>query len=204
MHRAWLIALIGLAASALPPRAASAEETPPPIEIGLAPHAGMAFGDACSQHGDVSECTNGVLFAGVQVAPRWRLAHLLSIGAVASLATGEGAGDVSTTWWRAEAEARLHPFEPSSPDLAFGVDAGMIAVFDRGTQARSATHLAPALGASCTLDFAITPAFALGTELRLFSWLFHDDLSPAGDSLALYGTQLGFSLGVTGTIRAGD
>jgi hypothetical protein len=203
MHRAWLIGWLWLAGGVLP-QTASAEETPRPFEIGLGPHAGVTFGDMCSGHGDVYGCTNGAVFAGVQLAPRWRLSHAWSIGAIGSGADGSGTmDDASQTWWRAEAEARVHPFELASPDLAFGVDAGMIAVFDRGSDpARSISHVAPALGAACALDFAITPAFALGGELRVFTWLFADGNEI--DTQAHYGTQLGLSLAVTGTIRAGD
>lgn len=205
MLRGRLVCLVGLAAGALLPRAAAAEEPPPPIEVGLSPHAGMTFGDMCTQDGDVVGCSNGELFAGVQVAPRGRLSHVLSIGAVASVAAGSGAGDgESQTLWRAAGEVRVHPFEATSPDLAFGVDAGIVAAFDHGKQEHSVSHTKPALGALLALDFPIARTLSLGAELRLFSWFFGANTNAQESGLAIYGTQIGLSLGVTGTIRFGD
>jgi hypothetical protein len=195
---AWTVAWFASVATA------SAEDAPRPIEVGLGALAGMSFGDACYAQGDVVGCSNGAEFAGVQLAPRWRLSRTLSIGALGSVAAGGGVvpDSGSQTWWHAAGEARLHPFDFGGTDLAFGVDAGMVAVIDRVESSQSVSHVAPALGTACALDFEITPTFALGTELRLSALLF-----PGGDTFRTptqYGPQFGFSLGVTATIRAGE
>jgi hypothetical protein len=184
---------------------AQAEATPRPVEVGLGPHAGMVFGDLCSRDGDVVGCTQGAGFAGLQVAPRWRLSPALSIGGLGAVALGSGTADSdSQTWWRGAAELRLHPAGAGSPDLAFGVDAGVVAVIDRAPRMQTQSHVAPAFGATVALDFAITQALALGAELRVLSFLFSGGEALPHDLTTSYGPQLGVALAVTLTIRAGE
>jgi hypothetical protein len=217
MLRGWLTCLIGLAAvSALSPLSASAETTPRPIEIGLAGHAGVVGGNICSHlESDVVGCTAGTTFLDVQLAPRWRLSHLLSLGAVGGASFAGAPHDVdSQNWWRAEAEARVHPFDPGDLDFALGVDFGLIAVIDRvdamrtfdRAPARTDSHLAPAIGALGELAFDVSSGFALGIEMRVFSFLFHGSSADTigTGSFTSYGRLLGLSFGLTGTIRLGN
>jgi hypothetical protein len=208
--------VIALAAiAALLPRLAFAETSLRPIEIGLAGHAGVVGGEMCSHlENDVVGCTTGTTFLDVQLAPRWRLSHLLSLGAVGGASFAGAPHDIdSQTWWRAEAEARVHPFDPGDLDFALGVDAGLIAVVDHVDAARTFelalartdSHFAPAIGASGAIEFDVTSAFALGIEMRVFSFLFDGSRADTlgTGSFTSYGRMFGFSFGLTGTIRLG-
>src|SRR5262249_13720920 len=156
------MACIALLAPAVTARA---EEAPRPLEIGVGALYGAVFGDACVRDGDVGLCPGGMGFAGAQLAPRWRFARALSVGAYGTAAFGSGA--YPQTWWSAAGEARVHPFELGSADIAFGLDVGLVAVVDHlradvPNAARSLTTLAPALGGLFGVDFGVSPAFALG------------------------------------------
>jgi hypothetical protein len=151
-------------------------------------------------------------FVGPQLAPRWRFARAWSIGAVGAVGFGSGAPrDDSQTWWRAEAEARVHPLlGPGPTDFAVGFDAGFVGVADRAAahpqtsdSAHSTSALAPAIGGLLAFDFAVSSAFALGFELRIFSFLFGKAEETAA-TFASYGTQIGASVGLSGTLRTGD
>jgi len=59
-----------------------ARRAPPAIEVGVGGFAQMDFGSICRRESDVIGCTNGAAFAGISLAPRWRLSSLFSLVAM--------------------------------------------------------------------------------------------------------------------------
>jgi hypothetical protein len=198
----------------------------PPVEVGVGGFGEMDFGQICQRRSDVIGCTNGTAFAGVSLAPRWRVSSLFSLGAVGAVGwvpggvSGEASSDGShkdfrPKQWRLEAEARWHPFRVDGVDPWLGLDAGLAAIIDSldayapggGTSGSvSATQLGLAGGAGLGIDFPATSFLALGVELRVaMKSLGHQPpmLDAVSDIQAHeFGTLTALSLAVSGTFLA--
>jgi len=178
---------------------------PQAVEIGVTGFGRLDFVNFCEAGGD--PCKSGPLYAGVALAPRYRLSQLFSLGALGafawkpdseSIGNESGTIDVSFTNFRFEVEGRLHPMGPGDVDLWLGVDAGLAGrrrstdVFDgdgRHIRSGSNTELGPIGGLSLGVDFHVADFLALGPEFRIAVLTTGSDPTLAM-SLGLGGTLL--------------
>jgi hypothetical protein len=177
------------------------------FELGLGPHAGVRAGDACRPVlSDVMTCESTQALIGWHVAPRYRATQRLAIGVLGAVTLGERSAVHTRTWWRIGAEGRLHPLTPAAVDLWIGVDAGLVAVVDRlfgeFDPERTYTRYAPALGAKLGVDLLVARWLAISPELHGFAFLFGQESSAIAPR-PVYGTQVGATLGVSGTLLLG-
>lgn len=180
-------------------RPSRASWKPRPLEVGVGTHAAYADGLSCSREAfDVVSCTRTSGFAGLHVAPRWRLTQFWALGAMGTASWGAAGVDRSQMYWSAAIDGRLHLFGNRGTVPWLGLDAGVVAVADELAAdelgpARSYTTTAPAFGLSAGLDAEINPLFAFSLSLRGFTHLF-GNLQSVTPTQPEYATQWGAML----------
>lgn len=206
-HLRYVATLAVFLAALVSSERASAEGGP---AIGVGGLAAIAWGDVCRRMlSDVTGCTTGSGFLGVQLAPRWRLSPHWSAGAFGAVAWDGGNDSDSRTWWLAAAEGRFHPFGQGAVDPWLGADAGVVVVTDGLSAgelgpAQTYTQAAPAFGIGLGTDFLLGRAVTIGGELRSYAFTFGAggaSLNAASFARApSYSTQSSIWLAVTVTV----
>src|SRR5438445_636434 len=87
-----------------------------PLELGIGPAFMETYGAICHGGGDIEDCTTIAQWAGLRLAPRWRISPLFSLGLTGAFmwslsahsTYGGDFGPLSLGWL--SAEARIHPF----------------------------------------------------------------------------------------------
>lgn len=189
--------------------AASAQEPElPPVAATFRPHweVGIAAqlmygieGARCTRvASDVVGCSELAMFT-FEFAPRYRFRDF-SLGAVTQLGKGD-----SVSLLRLGAEARYQPVDTVDVEPWLGADAGAAVLIDALPTdelgpAKSFVTVAPALGISLGVDFALGETVSLGISTRLL-WLALGARDSEFERKPSYDDQVVLSGGIVGTYR---
>lgn len=190
----------GVATAQAPDLQPSAASFRPHWEIGIA--AQLAYGiegSRCRREAsDVIGCSELGMFT-FEFAPRYRFRRF-SLGALTQLGRGDSMSELHVG-----AEARLRPVDTVDVEPWVGANAGAAFLFDTLPMdelgpAKSFVTVAPALGLSLGLDFALGETVSLGVSTRLL-WLVFGARDGQFDRKPSYDDQLVASFGIVGTYR---
>jgi hypothetical protein len=212
------------AADVAAPQLPSTDSSDRPIEIGAGADAINTFGMTCRrQADDLVACVPGMTWAGMRVAPRWRLSPFFSAGingAVGWRPSSEGSNgsdgsgsSFSQRLARLSAEGRLHFLGDGATQAFAAFEIGIASAQDRIAYRGPGGVPGPIVDASQSGPFAalgagfdvyLVPLIALGADARAVAIAFGRDapvLGSQGQTATVYGTQVGFTLGLNATLR---